>query len=53
MWYRFAQEENFEIHPKDQQAREYYGMTTNPYKAGYILRDGKFLDYSKDSLIEH
>jgi len=56
MWYRLAQEQNFEIHQKDQQAREYYGMTTNPYKAGYILRDGKFLDYSEgqpDRTLDH
>lgn len=47
MWYKLAQEENLEIHPKEQQARKYYGITTNPYKAGYILRDGSFLDYSE------
>jgi hypothetical protein len=46
MWYRFAQE-NLEIHPKEQQAREYYKTTKNPYKAGYILRDGTFLDFSE------
>jgi len=46
MWYRLAQE-NLEIHLKDEQARKYYGITTNPYKAGYILRDGKFLDFSE------
>jgi hypothetical protein len=56
MWYRFAQEENFEIHPKEEQARKYYGITTDPYKAGYILRDGTFLDYSEgqpDRTLDH
>ena len=47
MWYKLAQEENLEIHPKDEQARKYYGITFNPNKAGYILRDGKLLDYSE------
>jgi hypothetical protein len=46
MWYRTAQS-TYEIHPKEEQARKYYGITTNAYKAGYILRDGKFLDYSE------
>jgi hypothetical protein len=56
MWYRFAQEENLEIHPKEEQARKYYGITTDPYKAGYILRDGTFLDYSEgqpDRTLDH
>ena len=56
MWYRFAQEENLEIHPKEHQARKYYGITTDPYKAGYILRDGTFLDYSEgqpDRTLDH
>ncbi len=47
MWYRLAQS-TFEIHPLDQKARKYYGITFNPNKAGYILRDGKLLDYSEN-----
>jgi len=46
MWYRIAQS-TFEIHPKDKQARELYGITFNPNKAGYILIDGRLLDYSE------
>lgn len=55
MWYRLAQS-TFEIYPKDEQARKYYGITKNPYKAGYILRDGTFLDYSEgqpDRTLDH
>jgi hypothetical protein len=46
MWYRIAQS-TLDIHPKEQQARKHYGITTDPYKAGYILRDGTFLDLSE------
>lgn len=47
MWYRFAQEENSNFHPLDEKARKYYGITFNPNKAGYIMSDGKLLDYSE------
>lgn len=44
--YRIAQT-TYEIHPKEQEAKKYYGITKDPYKAGYILRDGSFLDFSE------
>ena len=46
MWYRIAQS-SMELHPLDQKARKHYGITFNPNKAGYILRDGRMLDYSE------
>ena len=46
MWYRIAQAST-ELHPLDQKARKHYGITFNPNKAGYILRDGRMLDYSE------
>ena len=46
MWYRIAQS-TFGIHPKEKEAIKYYGETNDPYKAGYILSTGKFLDYSE------
>ena len=46
MWYRIAQS-SMELHPLDQKARQHYGITFNPNKAGYVLRDGRMLDYSE------
>jgi hypothetical protein len=53
MWYRFAQsdvetkEEPIDLHPKEKEALEFYGLTNDAQKAGYILSNGKFLDYSE------
>jgi len=55
MWYRIAQS-TFGIHPKEKEAIKYYGETNDPYKAGYILSTGKFLDYSEgqpDRTLDH
>jgi hypothetical protein len=55
MWYRIAQS-TFGIHPKEKEAIKYYGETNDPYKTGYILSTGKFLDYSEgqpDRTLDH
>ena len=46
MWYRIAIA-SFEGHPKEQEALNFYGETKNPSKAGYILSNGKLLDFSE------
>jgi hypothetical protein len=46
MWYRIAIA-SFEVHPKEQEALNLYGETKNPSKAGYILSNGKLLDFSE------
>ena len=46
MWYRIVLA-TFGIHPKEKEAVEFYGVTDNPQLAGYILSDGRFLDYSE------
>ena len=46
MWYRLAQSA-LDIHPKEQEALSFYGETKNPSKAGYILSNGKLLDFSE------
>jgi hypothetical protein len=45
MWYRLAQ--TFGIHPKEKEAVKFYGETNDPYKAGYVLSTGRFLDFSE------
>ncbi len=47
MWYRIAIA-SFEVHPIEQEALNLYGETKNPSKAGYILSNGKLLDFSED-----
>ena len=46
MWYRIAIA-SFEGHPQEQEALNFYGETKNPSKAGYILSNGKLLDFSE------
>lgn len=46
MWYRIAIA-SFEVHPIEQEALNFYGETKNPSKAGYILSNGKLLDFSE------
>lgn len=46
MWYRVAIA-SFEVHPIEQEALNFYGETKNPSKAGYILSNGKLLDFSE------
>jgi hypothetical protein len=46
MWYKLAQSA-LDIHPKEQEALNFYGETKNPSKAGYILSNGKLLDFSE------
>jgi len=41
MWYRFAQ-----IHPYIPKAVDRFGITKDPNKAGFVLSDGKMLDFS-------
>jgi hypothetical protein len=44
--YKIAQS-LLEIHPAEQEALNLYGETKNPSKAGYILSNGKLLDFSE------
>lgn len=46
MWYRIAIA-SFDVHPIEQEALNLYGETKNPSKAGYILSNGKLLDFSE------
>jgi hypothetical protein len=41
MWYKFAQ-----THPYIEKAIERFNVTKDPNKAGYILSDGRMLDFS-------
>ena len=46
MWYRLVLA-SFGIHPKEKEAVKFYGVTDSPHYAGYILSDGRFLDFSE------
>jgi len=41
MWYKFAQ-----THPYIEKAIERFNVTKDPNKAGYVLSDGRMLDFS-------
>lgn len=41
MWYKFAQ-----THPYVEKAIDRFNLTKDPNKAGYVLSDGKMLDFS-------
>ena len=52
MWYKFAQ-----THPYIEKAIERFNITKDPNKAGYVLSDGRMLDFSdgydKRDLMHH
>jgi hypothetical protein len=45
MWYRYASE--FGYNPLEEKAIEYYGITGDHRKAGFILKDGTLIDFSE------
>ena len=45
MWYRLASE--FGYNSLEEKAIEYYGITGDHQKAGYILKDGTLIDFSE------